>query len=139
MSQLKSQLELGSHTLFQREVELDELLRSRERTVKELEEHLRAALSMLTKPDTPITALESRLASAQQETEDYRARLAKVVQRAVAKNRTLVEPKPRVVTRTKPKVAPRHRPSEASSPTEIKTPISVVVIMNAARRTNVRP
>ncbi len=30
-------------------MELDQLLRSRERTVKELEEHLRAALSMLTK------------------------------------------------------------------------------------------
>jgi Plasmid replication region DNA-binding N-term len=87
LARLKSQLELRQHTLSQREVELDELLRSRERTVKELEEHLRAALSMLTKRDVTITALESRLAAAQQETEDYRRRLAKVIQRAVTRQR----------------------------------------------------
>src|SRR5580692_2176854 len=44
LSRQKSQLELHQHTLSQREVELDDLLRSRERTVKELEDHLRAAL-----------------------------------------------------------------------------------------------
>src|ERR1700761_4518101 len=69
LSRLKSQLELRSHTLSQREIELDELLRSRERTVKELEEHLRAAISMLSKRDLTITALEARLATAQQETD----------------------------------------------------------------------
>jgi hypothetical protein len=87
LARLKTQLELRQHTVSQREVELDELLRSRERTLKELEEHLRAALSMLTKRDVTITTLESRLAAAQQETEDYRARLAKVIQRAVTKHR----------------------------------------------------
>jgi chromosome segregation ATPase len=87
LSQLKSRLELRSHTLSQREVELDELLRSRERTVKELEDHLRAALSMLSKRDATIVALESRLAAAQEESEDHRMRLAKVVQRAVSKYR----------------------------------------------------
>jgi chromosome segregation ATPase len=86
LSRLKSQLELRQHTLSQREIELDELLRSRERTVKELEEHLRTALSMLTKRDVTIAALESRLAATQQETEDYRARLGKVVHRAVTRH-----------------------------------------------------
>ena len=57
LSRLKNQLELRAHTLSQREIELDELLRSRERTLKELEEHLRAALSMLTKRDVTIAAL----------------------------------------------------------------------------------
>jgi septal ring factor EnvC (AmiA/AmiB activator) len=85
LSRLKSQLELRQHTLSQREIELDELVRSRERTVRELEEHLRASLSMLTKRDATITSLESRLATAQQETEDYRRRLGKVIQRPVAK------------------------------------------------------
>jgi septal ring factor EnvC (AmiA/AmiB activator) len=86
LARLKSQLELRQHTLSQREVELDELLRSRERTLKELEEHLRAALSMLTKRDVRIAALESRLAAAQQETDGYRNRLANVVQRAVTRH-----------------------------------------------------
>jgi hypothetical protein len=59
---------LRQHTLSQREIELDELLRSRERTVKELEEHLRAAFSMLTKRDSTIASFETRLTAAQEET-----------------------------------------------------------------------
>ena len=102
LSRLKSQLELRSHTLSQREVELDQLLRSRERTVKELEEHLRAALSMLTKRDTTIEALESRLAATQQETEDYRQRLAKVIHRAVTRHQRGTK-----IRVTKPKKAAR--------------------------------
>jgi hypothetical protein len=87
LSRLKSQLELRQHTLSHREIELDELLRSRERTVKELEEHLRVALSMLTKRDSTITSLETRLTAAQVETEGYRKRLAKVIQGAVTRQR----------------------------------------------------
>jgi hypothetical protein len=87
LSRLNSQLALRARTFSQREVELDGLLRARERTVKELEEHLRAALSMLTKRDVTNTALESRLLAAQQETEDYRRRLAALVQRAVVRHR----------------------------------------------------
>ena len=102
LSRLKSQLELRQHTLSQREIELDELLRSRERTVKELEEHLRAAVSMLTKRDSTITSLETRLTAAQVETEGYRKRLAKVIRRVVTIQR-LVATKP---TR-KPKKAAR--------------------------------
>jgi hypothetical protein len=105
LSQLKSQLELRQHSLSQREIELDELLRSRERTVKELEEHLRAALSMLTKRDTTISSLESRLIAAQQETEGYRQRLAKVLQRDVTRQRR-TEPKS-VAKPKKPVRAPK--------------------------------
>src|SRR5580698_9792730 len=103
LSRLKSQLELRSHTLSQREVELDELMRSRERTVKELEDHLRAALSMLTKRDTTIVALESRLAAAQLETENYRERLAKMVHRAVTRHQ------PTAATRILKSVKPGRR------------------------------
>jgi hypothetical protein len=39
-------------------------MRSRERTVKELEEHLRTALSTLAKKDVTIAGLESDLAVA---------------------------------------------------------------------------
>jgi hypothetical protein len=108
---LKSQLELRSHTLSQREVELDELLRARERTVKELEEHLRAAISMLSKRDATVTALENRLAAVQRETEEYRLRLAKVIYRAVKKQRGIGVPKPkrtaRPPVRSKPKKTTR--------------------------------
>jgi hypothetical protein len=86
LSRLKNRLELREHTLSQREIELDALLRSRERTVKELEDHLRAALSMLTKRDVTIAALEARVAATHQETEDYRKRLGRVIQRAVTRH-----------------------------------------------------
>jgi Plasmid replication region DNA-binding N-term len=89
ISRLKGQLELRAHTLSQREVELDGLIRSRERTVRELEEHLRAALSMLARKDVTIAGLEARLAAAQLETEKYRQRLGKVIQRAVTRHQSL--------------------------------------------------
>lgn len=93
LNRLKSQLELRAHTLSQREVELDELLRSRERTVKELEEHLRAALSMLTRRDTTIAALESRVVTSQQEVAEHRQRLASLVQRAVTQHQRMAKKK----------------------------------------------
>ena len=108
LSRLKSQLELRQHTLTQREVELDELLRSRERTLKELEEHLRAALSMLTKRDATISSLESRLAATAQETEDYRQRLANVIQRVVTKHQG---DRIKRVARPKKPTPPRRRPA----------------------------
>jgi hypothetical protein len=111
LSRLKNQLELRQHTLSQREIDLDELLRARERTVKELEEHLRAALSMLTQRDVTIAALESRLTAAQQETEDYRRRLAALVQRAVIRHQRA--PTKRVAKRKKlARAAPRSKPEK---------------------------
>jgi hypothetical protein len=117
LSRLKSQLELRSHTLSQREVELDELMRSRERTVKELEDHLRAALSMLTKRDTTIVALESRLAAAQLETENYRERLAKMVHRAVTRHQ------PTAATRILKSVKPRRRLTRSATKRPPRKPL----------------
>ncbi len=104
LARLNDQLELRAHTLSKREIELDELLRARERTVKELEEHLRAAISMLSKRDATVAALEKRLAVVQQETEEYRRRLATVVQRAVTRQRSI--PTTRVAKSTKTPQAP---------------------------------
>jgi hypothetical protein len=119
LSRLKSQLELRSHTLSQREIELDELLRARERTVKELEEHLRAAISMLSRRDVTITALETRLTAAMQETEDHRVRLGRVVHRAVTRHQRSTpkrDSKPKTSRRpapsAKPKKPKRKRPGK---------------------------
>jgi hypothetical protein len=65
-----------------------------------LEDHLRAALSMLTKRDVTISALESRLSAAQQETEHYRQRLAGLIQSAVVRHQR--SPTKRVSKRKKP-------------------------------------
>ena len=113
LARLKDQLELRAHTLSKREIELDDLLRARERTVKELEEHLRAAISMLSKRDATVAALEKRLAAVQQETEEYRQRLATVVQRAVTRQRSTVTkpvPKPKKPTRAPARALRKKRP-----------------------------
>jgi|HubBroStandDraft_1064217.scaffolds.fasta_scaffold364918_1 hypothetical protein len=112
LSRLKSQLELRAHTLSQREIELDELLRSRERTVKELEEHLRTALSMLTRRDATITTLESRLAAAHQEAETDRRRLARLIQRAAVRHPRTVSTPVTVARNTTPRRAPRPSPKK---------------------------
>jgi hypothetical protein len=44
--------------------------------------HLPAAVSMLTKRDVTLAVLQTRPAAAEQETDEYRQRLAKVIQRA---------------------------------------------------------
>jgi hypothetical protein len=112
LSRLKSQLEVRAHTLSQREIELDGLMRSRERTVKDLEEHLRTALSMLAKRDMTITALESRLKTAQQEIEEYRRRLSRVIQRAVLRRK-------RVPVRAIQKVQKARSPPQALAARQI--------------------
>jgi hypothetical protein len=84
LAQLRTDAELRGHALAQREIEIDALVRSRERTIRELEEHLRAAMSMINKREATISSLEARLAASLSETEGYRQRLAAVVTRAVA-------------------------------------------------------
>ena len=123
---LKSQLDLRQHTLSQREIELDGLLRSRERTVKELEEHLRAAISMLSKRDATIKALESRLGAAHQETEEYRARLAKVIQRAVTRQRSIRTKKvakPKNVVRGRIHFLPKRSTHKPRTPRKPRKPL----------------
>jgi hypothetical protein len=110
LSRLKAQLELRSHTLSRREIELDELVRSRERTVKELEEHVRTALSMLAKKDVTIAGLESNLAAARSETEEHRKRLARIIQRAV-----LRASRPSPASRPKLKKRNNRRPRPAGN------------------------
>ena len=88
LAQLMTDTEGRGHTLAQREIELESLVRSRERTIRELEEHLRATMGLATKRDATIKSLEARLLSAMAETEGYRQRLAAVVARAVHHPRT---------------------------------------------------
>lgn len=87
LGQLRTETETRGHALAQREIEIDALVRSRERTIRELEEHLRTTMALVTKRDSTIRSLESRLAAAMAEAEAYRQRLAGVVTRAVAAHR----------------------------------------------------
>jgi hypothetical protein len=87
LAQLRTDTEVRGHALAQREIEMESLVRSRERTIRELEEHLRATMVLVNKRDTTIRSLEARMAAALSETESYRQRLTAVVARAVSRHR----------------------------------------------------
>ena len=88
LAQLRIDTEVRGHGLAQREIEMESLVRSRERTIRELEEHLRATLGLVSKRDATLQSLEARLVAALAETEGYRQRLATVIPRAVRHPRT---------------------------------------------------
>ena len=105
---IRTETEVRAHALSLREIELDQLVRSRERTMKELEEHLRSTMSLVNKRDTTIESLTLRLAGALGETEEYRRRLAKVIERAVVRHQGRGPRKPAKTktTRGRPQRAP---------------------------------
>lgn len=99
---LKSQLELREHTLTQREIELDEQLRTHERTIKELHDNLRAALSMLSKRDATIQANERKAAFRQREIDDCRRRLTHLTSTNPSPRRRQKRTPRKVLVRSKP-------------------------------------
>jgi hypothetical protein len=74
--------ELHSHSLSLREKELDALVRTRERTVQELEAHLRTVMGMLAQKDETIRALDLRLRGAQADTLAAEERLEQLVRQS---------------------------------------------------------
>src|ERR1039458_2377502 len=63
--------------------------------------HLLSTLKMLESDRATLRGREARIAALEQQVEDYRRQLARVIERAVARNRTLVEHKPRPANRAK--------------------------------------
>jgi septal ring factor EnvC (AmiA/AmiB activator) len=117
LAQLRSDAELRGHALAQREIEIDALVRSRERTIRELEEHLRATMSLVNKRDATINSLEARLAASLSETEGYRQRLAAMVARALGRHRSM--PAAKAVPRRPTSSATRRRKVARSAPMRV--------------------
>ena len=73
--------ELQSHSLSLREKELDSLVRARERTVQELESHLRTVMGLLAQKEETIRSLEARVHAAEADAEAARKRLTGLIQK----------------------------------------------------------
>lgn len=110
LEQLHRDNDLRSHALALRETELASLLESRERTVRELESHLRTTMSLLSRGQVTIRALEVRITAADAQAEEYRQRLATVVTRAGARPHAPKSRKPLRVLASK-----RNRPAPKGS------------------------
>jgi len=115
----KRENELKAHSLSLKERELDALLRARERTIQELETHLRTAMGFVQQREHTITALQARTAALEAEGQAHRRHLASLVEAAGTtqpelrkRNRQSV---PRISLRanSKPRVA-RKRPGPNS-------------------------
>jgi hypothetical protein len=81
----KRENELKAHSLSLKEKELDALLRSRERTIQELETHLRTAMGFVQQREETIRSLEARVAAAEASAEVSRQRLHRLVSRGGAR------------------------------------------------------
>ena len=103
LEQLQRDHDLRSHALALREREMATLLESRERTVRELESHLRTTMSLLSSGQATIRALEVRITAADAQAEEYRQRLAAVVARAGAHLHASKSREPRQVSAAKPR------------------------------------
>lgn len=94
----KRENELKAHALSLKEKELDALLRARERTIQELETHLRTAMGFVQQREETIRALEARIAAAETEAQSHGQRLARLVNRKPA-SKSLRQAKPTRSTR----------------------------------------
>ncbi len=81
MASFRRRNELHSHSLSLREKELDAQLRSRERTVQELEGHLRTVMGLLAHKEETIRSLETRVHALEAEMETYRQRFTRLIAR----------------------------------------------------------
>jgi Plasmid replication region DNA-binding N-term len=83
----KRENELKAHALSLKEKELDALLRSRERTIQELETHLRTAMGFVQQREETIRAIEARATALGAEVEEYRRRLEVLIKAAKTRTR----------------------------------------------------
>jgi chromosome segregation ATPase len=114
----KRENELRAHTLSLKETELDALLRSRERTIQELETHLRTAMGFVQQKDETLRAMEARTAALEGELEDYRRRLLSLIQRTTTLDSRIAKHKRRPVKRGRLKA--KSQPRRASKTRALK-------------------
>jgi hypothetical protein len=86
LEQLKRENEIRSHALGVKERTLREQEGSREKTLKELQEHVATLVSIVSRNSETISALQAGKADAESQAEMYRQQLAQVIARAVVRN-----------------------------------------------------
>jgi hypothetical protein len=89
-----------------REKESETAARERERALADSRDHLLSTLRMLETDRATLKTRDARIAALEAQVEDYRRQLARVIERAVTRNRTLAARKP----------GPANRPESPSRP-----------------------
>ena len=105
----KRENELKAHALSLKEKDLDALLRSRERTILELESHLKTAMGFVTQKEENVRSLEARLAAAENELAESRNRLTRVVAGARRTREARARPAPLKARKRRRSKSPKRR------------------------------
>src|SRR5665213_1307270 len=108
LEQIRIENDVRAQSFDMREREFETAARERERALADSRDHLLSTLRMLESDRATLRMREARIAAIETQLEDYRRQLARVIERAVSRNRTLAARKPRPAPRTKVKrrVAP---------------------------------
>jgi hypothetical protein len=109
LEQIRIENEVRAQSFEMRERAYETAARERERALADSRDHLLSTLRMLESDRAALKVRETRIAELEAQVEDYRRQLARVITRAVAKSRALVERKPRSVARPKLKATPMRR------------------------------
>jgi hypothetical protein len=94
LERLRLENEVRQQSLASREREYETQARERERALAESRSHLLSTLRMLETDRQALKARDARIADLESQVEDYRRQVARLVTRAVARNRAAAE-KPR--------------------------------------------
>jgi chromosome segregation ATPase len=105
----KRENELKAHALSLKEKELDALLRARERTIQELETHLKTAMGFVQQREETIKAIEARATALSAEVEEYRRRLEDLIKPAKIRTGLAGPQKRRPLGSSSSKAKPRSR------------------------------
>jgi hypothetical protein len=91
LEQTRIENEVRAQSFEMREKEFETAARERERALADSRDHLLATLRMLESDRATLRARDVRIAALEVQLEDYRRQLATVIERAVARNRTLTQ------------------------------------------------
>lgn len=115
LEQIRIENDVRAQSFELRERAYETAARERERALADSRDHLLSTLRMLESDRATLKAWETRIAELEAQVEDYRQQLAKIITRAVAKNRALVERELRPVARPERKASPKRRASPKPS------------------------
>jgi hypothetical protein len=111
LEQIRIENEVRAQSFGLREREFETAARERERALADSRDHLLSTLRMLESDRATLRAREARIAALEAQVEDYRRQLARLIERAVTRNRTLAARKPRPANRPKPATKAKRRAS----------------------------
>ncbi len=118
LEQIRIENDVRAQSFEMRERAYETAARERERALADSRDHLLSTLRMLESDRATLKARETRIAELEAQVEDCGRQLARVISRAVAKNRALLERKPSAVARAKQK-PPAKRRAKPKTPSRI--------------------